>query len=638
MNKLGFVFCVCVSFNAVACNSVLDLRMERTGNSQNIGTGGTVTTTSAATSTVTTSTTTTTDTSSGGGGAINEGGAGGSAGEPPVATFSLASIPASGTIVKKSFNVPVVGIVITAGSEDITVPSITLTSQAEIAGSGCSLGEQCAREAAYTRMTSLSIWDGSVQVGWAMSPEPATGKATIPNVNAVVAAGTSKTFVVEASFSSTASSTPFDHVAIGVENGWEITVIDAQQNSVLGTLKSELRGQTGDAPTVVHELRASGELTVTSNHPPMQNIVAGKDVWVPFASYEASAEYEDVRFDFARVMQGSAMADDSDFVQIAVASGGAVHGTGILPAGSTGAVDVFLSNGTITVPAGGSVSFQLWGKMANVLPTGSVIGQSGYPRSGHAPALGIADSKTTGEWTPEYAGNLNLRSTGVTSGERVYAAAGASIGNSMVLRKSTPTVLQHALPTNTLANIDQDLLKFQVAADDAGSIAIKYFWFYCGWNDQNISLSNFRLRRGGMDIPLAEYNISAYLIPSIPAFPAFGIRMRFSDEEQISGSGNVYTVHATVSGATAGAKLSIVANGGSPVIASLVTGPLHVFQSDLGTFIQVHDVSSGINREGMMIWSDLSEQPHSATIAQSSADWTTGLFVQGFELEETLTL
>lgn len=179
-------------------------------------------------------------------------------GEDGILTISLAADPRSSDIVEESQNVPVLGITFTTGPEPVAIPSVTLTGQAVIASSGCSFGEQCAFEASWTCVTALSLWDGATRVGDIKSLDPSTGKVTITYINLAVPSNTSKTLVLKASFSSSASNVePYDQLALGVQNPWEVMALDSNDDSVLGSLEDKLRDQLGSSPSVVHTILPS---------------------------------------------------------------------------------------------------------------------------------------------------------------------------------------------------------------------------------------------------------------------------------------------------------------------------------------------------------------------------------------------
>jgi hypothetical protein len=329
-----------------------------------------------------------------------------------------------------------------------------------------------------------------------------------------------------------------------------------------------------------------------------------------------------------------------------------VKGQDVFSSGATGTKDVDLSTNMVMVPKDGSVQFQIWAKLANVQASSTVSGaMSGVARSGHAPALGLRNGLTTGEWDANYAAALNVRTTGAASGERIYAATGAAHGNAQVLRKTQPIVTKQSLSSTTLANIDQDLLKFQVAADSAGSIAMKQVMFSFS-KSSGVALSNFRVRRGATDLDTSIYAVTYATsgatdlkAGSIAAGENSGLivfSMKEGQEESISGSGNVYTLHATVSGAVAGQNVTLSFYRDS---STLVTGYLNStsafggLPSSADIFnIDTADAPSGVSSAtGTFLWSDNSEVPHSSA-NQTSRDWTNDFLVEDLSQSQTLSL
>jgi len=580
-------------------------------------------------------------------------------------TMALAGTPSSGTIVKKSQNVPVAGLVLSAGAQSsVLITSLTLTCQAALASTGIAFGTAGALANCDERITSLSLWDGATQVGTAHAPDTTTGAAQISNLNLNIAAGTSKSLTVAATFSSAASTTaPFDQVSVGVAADGDVTAQDADSNTVTPSRSSSLDANAdSNAPSVKQTILNSGTITFAADSNPVSTIVvAGKDVWVPFAQYKASAQFEAIELDRIAVLASSTAAmvsDNAVLTTVAIATGGAVKGQDILSSGATGTKDIDLSNNKIVVPKDGSVNFQIWAKLSNVQSSSSVSGATtGVHRSGMVPALGLKSGLISGEWDSNYFSSLNVRSTGQASGERVYASStNATHGNSMVTRKSKPTVTKQSLSSTTLANIDQDLMKFQVAADSAGSIALKQVMFSLSKTSAT-TLSNFRVRKGGTDMALGD--VAVTYVSSTSKDIETGtlgtnentgtIIVSFTNEESISGSGNVYTLHATVSGAVSGQNVSLSFLRDSTV--SIVTGYI-VSNVLFGGFVSSTDIyhidtaaapESGFgsaNATGTFLWSDSSEVPHSSSVGTSggSRDWTNDVYVEDVSQSQTLSL
>ncbi|MCI0479602.1 hypothetical protein L0Y59_03585 [Candidatus Uhrbacteria bacterium] len=574
-------------------------------------------------------------------------------------TVSLAGSPSSGTLVKKQQNVPVAGIVLSAGAQsNVLVTNLTLTCQAELNG-GSAFGTPGALADCNERFASLSLWDGDTQVGSAKAPDTTTGAAQITNMNLTVPAGTSKSLTVAANLtSSAAASAPFDRVSVGVASVNDITAQDNDSNTITPSLDAALTGNAnGAAPSVIQTIMNSGTITyIADSHPAATIVVAGKDVWVPFASYKATAQFEAIELDRIRVYTGTTgVADNAMFTAVAIASGGAVKGQDILSAGSTGDKDIDLSANKIVVPKDGDVTFQLWAKLSSIKSSSSVGGVSVYTgvhRSGMSVYMGIQNGVTTGEWDSNYSTpELNIRATGQASGERVYGAPTfATAGNEMVSRKSKPIVTKQSLSSTTLSNVDQDLIKFQVARDTAGSVALKQIVFsYSKTAAGGIGLSNFKLRRGTSDIPAADVaftddtgvDVEAGAVTNDTGY----VIVSFTNEQTFEASGVTYTLHATVSGADAGESVtfSFYRDPTAPVVTGWLTNssaivlPAHADVYSIDTTVAYDGVAE---YDGTFLWSDMSEVPHSPALpgAGGSFDWTNDVYVDDVSVSQTVSL
>ncbi len=574
-------------------------------------------------------------------------------------TVSLASNPVSSTLVKKQQNVAVAGLVLSASAEsDVTVTNLTLAGQAALASVNSFGGSATALANFSQRVTSLALFDGDTQVGLAKAPDTTTGKAQITNMNLTITKGTTKTLTVKASFSSTASTTsPYDKVAVGVASSDDITAQDADSNTVTPSLDTAVTNQaTGATPSVVQTILNSGTITVQADAHPVSNIVvAGKDAWVSFAQYKATAQYENIEIDRIAVLASSTnglTADSADFVAVAVAKDGAVIGQDTFSSGATSSKDIDLSANKITVPKDGSVQFQVWAKLSNVQASGSVSGATtGVARSGHAPALGVNAGLQNNDWDSNYVGMMNMRSTGVASGERVYATSGAAHGNAQIMRKTLPVVTKQSLSSTTLSDIDQDLMKFQISADSAGSVAWKQAVFSFS-KSAAVALTNFRLRRGATDMDTGVYAITnatsgADLVNgSLAAGENSGyiaVSLKPGQEESISGSGNVYTLHATVSGSAAGTNvtLSFYRDPTNPLVTGYLVNSVTsgIFATASANIFHIDTAvapSGAFGAVGSFLWSDDSEVPHSAAV-QTSRDWTNDLYVTDLSQSQTLS-
>ncbi len=581
-------------------------------------------------------------------------------------SVSLASSPVTGTLVKKAQNAAITGLTLSASAQsDITVTSLTIRGNA----STTVLGTLNAAAFA-TRVTSLALYDGATQVGLAKAPDTTTALAQITNMNLVVPKGTTKTLTIKATLASSAGSAGADSIAVGIVDSSSIQAQDQDSNTVTPTIDSALTGaQLGQAPSVKQTILNSGTIAFQADSQPVSNIViAGKEAWVSMAQYKLTSQYESLNVDRIQVLASSTAGftgDNANYKMVAIASGGAVKGSDTLSAGATGSRDIDLTSSPLVVPKDGSVSFQVWAKFNTVSPSSTIAGATtGVARSGHAPAIGVNSSTQTGEWDSNYAAKFNIRATGNDSGERIYTAfVAGTMGNIQVLRKSVPIVTKQSLSNSVLTNVDLDLLKFQVAADGAGPIAWKQVTLSFS-KTSLVSLSNFRLRKGTTDLDQSTYAItnattSGDLVGTVGAGQLIAgvnsgsiiVALKPTFEESVSGSGNVYTIHASVAGAAGGGNVSLtfLRQAGS----SVVTGYLANFglgDNATGTNNYVIDTSVGalaataatssLQFAGTFVWSDNSENPHNPALgnAGGSRDWSNDLYVQDLTQSQTLSL
>ncbi|MBI5654667.1 hypothetical protein HZC53_03385 [Candidatus Uhrbacteria bacterium] len=539
----------------------------------------------------------------------------------------LAPAQVSGTVVKKSQNVEVLGIKFTAGINDVLLTLLPLKCQASLNGAPFS-GSDCMK-----RITSLALYDGDTQVSTAFVPNT-DGTATF-NPNWLIPNGVTKTLTVKASFASSASpDQPYDKIAIGLTDG------GAAQDMVYGqyvgvTVGAILANQLSQNPSVTTTILNSGTLKIEADgHPAAQIVVGGKDSWSVAASYKATAQYEAATIDYSDVIQDSPyLADNADVVAVAVASGGTIHGQTVLPASDTGCADADLNGYPIEVPKDGSTNIQVWVKYAAPMP-GAVVNnaQHGVPRSGHQPRVGLSDSIVGPEWNSAYLGKFNLRTTGAVSGERLYAdAAGVAKPNAMILRKTKPILTAQNLANNVLFNGEVELYRFQLAADQAGCVGFKQIAFGIT-GQQYVGFSNFRFYRGSSQIPSSEYHVvdikngtDLYSGATENLSSTYAlVNVSFTAEDTVCGSGNVYSLRGTANSVSSGKSVSINLLHEYPVVITGVPVGSLINMAPENPNPWFFHVLQGQNTSGPFIWSDQSELPHS----ESSADWTNGYLVE----------
>ena len=548
-------------------------------------------------------------------------------------TVDLASNPTSGKTVKRVTNKPVLGISLAAGAQSkVRVSNMNITCQAKLHGdANYTVGQ------AHNRITSVSLWDGDTQVGTAEAPDSSTGVANITNMNLDVDAGTTKVLTAKVNLASTADSHNDDKISCAVASAGDITAEDEDSNTVTPSVTSAMSTtQAGNTPTVYYTILDKGTLTVAENASPSTAIVvAGQDTWVPMAKYKATATDEQINLDRVRVVSAH---DTANFSEVAIAKDGSVLGSATLPAGTSNvAVDVDLSAHQIEVPKDGSAEFEIWAKLSNIQSSSSVNGAtSNVTRSGDDAQLGIAGHYNNDEWTDaDYATSLNVRATGAESGDRIYFTSAKIDGNTQYLRKSKPVVTAQDLSSNTLANGTRDLYKVQIGADSAGSIAVKQITFNIT-PSAGLTVNNLKFYRGSTDITSDVDILNAAGADLTGSTAASGkVYVVFTNEDVISGSGNIYRLEGQVAGSTSGESLTVsLVHSADHVTGYLLKNASNYFDIDTGDAAGRPDATK--DEDGDFVWSDMSEVPHSSA-DQTSMDWTAGNLVEDMTHSVTLT-
>ncbi len=558
----------------------------------------------------------------------------------------LAASPISGTTVKKTQNVEVLGIRLTAGANDMLVGAIPLKCQASIHGAPFSASD------CWQRITSLAIFDGTQQLGYAMAPNT-DGKVPVL-VNHLIPNGSTKTLTVKASFASAASvDEPFDKVAVGLDMG-AVATDTVYNQSVSVEVGANLSTQLSQSPTVFFTVLNSGTLTIASdtNAYPSVNVVGGVTGtynWTPCARYVATGQYESARISRVNVFMPDYgyVSDDADMIQVGVAINGQLYGTNILPAGKNGNVDIDLSANPLMVPKDGKLGFDLVCQLAAPIPTSAGSGD-GVPRSGHTPGLGLNWSKQAGEWDPNYANAMNVRASGEVSNEHMFAPAGAQPGNLMVLRKNLPTFTKKPLPTTVLQMGSNVAYTFQISATPygTGNISIGQFAFEIT-TTPGVKYAPILYKNG---TPANTYGYAYDNNATEPCYWGDGyycwtgqhsFLFRFYQEDTVSSD----------SPATYKLVLEVyeTPKTGSAITTGMVyQNALHTAKViDLGCgVVQPTTFGLGLDKDGSsrpgIIWSDQSEVPHGfitscMSSAWSSADWIGDFLIPGMDQSSTLS-
>lgn len=316
-------------------------------------------------------------------------------------------------------------------------------------------------------------------------------------------------------------------------------------------------------------------------------VLAGTWEWASHATYVLTSD--DIvtvdRLEAEMTVPDGATCDAADFRSIALVSDGKILGE-VAPTPGSRSWTFDVSSTPIRVVPGRGTTVELWGGPNAPVPYADDPSEHGVARSGHACRLGIA---------------------------------GVEPGPIMVMRRTIANVITQSPETGPLAEGEQPLLAFAVAAD--------YFTAPASWKQiairfeksAGVEVAGFRFFADGRE--LVQPN-EAYLDSSgesfIPPDATVGMLYVRVAEERLSSQGVEYRLRGTVTGTTAGSfiRWSFARDDAHTVPYTGVladAGPLFVPASSHPNFF---------------LWSDESEPTDpSGSHPTASADWTTDLYV-----------
>ena len=569
--------------------------------------------------------------------------------------FTLASYPTSGTAVKHQLDVPSVGVDIStdamSAAGEVVIHSIRFTGQADRTG-------RLERSEFRNLVTSCSLYQDSLRpvlVGRPAVPD-ASGAMLFDHLEIGLLRGPVR-FFVACSIAGSVVQPMGDRYSVGIADATDVYAETVSGGGVETTVSAQLMKEAGvgmDDPLVVIRVLDHGTLTITPRDLRAPTIlVAGGDTWQNMAQFQACAQYEPATISVIRV---GSRQDFAGFSQIGVWYVGAVAGWNVLPAGVGTSADITLTV-SIMIPRDSCIDFQLIGKLNEVQAASTVSWQwLGVARSGKLVDLGIVGGVTSGMWGDRYAGHLNVLVDGMISGERLLADGASTYGNTFVVRKSMPVITRLLPSSTTLAVGDQDLFRFQAASSTPeNGIAIKRITFAMSIHREPSStfqLSQLRLRRGSTDMPLADYRIVDNNGRDLRTGPIelSDIVLSFTREEEIYGSGNVYTLHAMTSGTLISGDSVLVAfvrtHTATPVTGYLTSDDTLIpgAETPIGPHLDIGEDAMVNVRWAPFIWSDLSEVPHTYSPRMlrypeslTGRDWTDDLYIDDLTWFQRLT-
>ncbi|MFZ6015175.1 MAG: hypothetical protein ACOYUZ_02350 [Patescibacteria group bacterium] len=200
--------------------------------------------------------------------------------------------------------------------------------------------------------------------------------------------------------------------------------------------------------------------------------------------------------------------------------------------------------------------------------------------------------------------------------------------------KSYPVITAHNPSDSILSNGQKELYRWQIGANNLGSIYFKQIAFYIK-QSQGVTLSNFRLYRGAVQMAAGEYNVTeAFSGQDIKngtmSSGELPIVVSLTNEDSIGGSGYVYRLYADVQTTQAGDYVMtkpLRSNDAYFGKGSLINKGLYPLTAQsAGIYnIDASDPVDGVaDYPGFLIWSDNSALPHWVNSNDWFSDFNTG--------------
>ncbi len=263
--------------------------------------------------------------------------------------------------------------------------------------------------------------------------------------------GTVKTVKLKCNISSTATTSAT--YAWGIQASPSISVTGITSSNDVTESVSASAGQT--------QTVGNGYLVVTTDaSSPSYSIAAANTTGNVLGVYKFRAYNEGINLNkLGLKLTNSASSSASDLIQVTVWDGSTQVGSVVFTGSNTVATTTFAT--PVSLPKDTD-------KVLTIKADFAAIGTSQPGVQGHLIAVDINGSDTTG-----------TEGTGTDSGSTINLATSNSSASTAVsgvrLFKSYPTFTKLSVPTNTLNNGEQSLLRFKVTASTAGDVGIYKF-------------------------------------------------------------------------------------------------------------------------------------------------------------------
>jgi hypothetical protein len=511
-------------------------------------------------------------------------------------TAALAETPTSGIFLTARSMLPVAGFNFTAGSDrDVSITKLVLQGSASTT-----------RGFVYSDfndvISTCGLYDGDTLI---KSKNPTSaGLMTFDGLSITVVAGATKTLVVKCTTLTTVAY-PTDF-AVGITN---ISAIDQDLNEIpVSTVNSDNNLDTdGGVPLIKQAYLKQGSLTIATGSQPESTIILG-ETDTKLAEFRATAIDEAIRITKVHVTS-TGDASSLTEVKIRVKGSDTVVGTAVLSSGNSQNATSTLTT-PVVIEKDATKTIEVWATTGVVVKPDASSGA----KSGNSILLAVKPN--------------SFEAYGEASGEKLTVTSADVSGNTMVLRKSKPTITVQTIDSTLSSGSEKQLIKFQVSADAAGDIAWKKITFSISTTTHVTDLTSFKLYRGATDITSDSVSstLSAY---DSTTNDVYTLVLKDGKEEVVSGSGVQYTLAATPTLTSPVSGDSITTKIKAETATTVYTGP-YVSYTDVLT-----DNVGGANaaHADFFLWSDLSD-PGSPVV--TNVDWTNGARVKDITVQSAL--
>jgi hypothetical protein len=595
-------------------------------------------------------------------------------------TVAVASSPTS-TTVTRGTTVSALGVNFTAGAaSDVKISQLRLQGFISLNGSNTfgvtSNDSTSAAHSVQDVVQSVTVWDGTTQVGVAESPD-VNGAINFTNLAWNIPAGTTKTLTVSAVLSNNlpygTGANRFFIDMLGAASAApnnitsNLTAQDNNSNSVNAASTAwatQNNLQVVTTPGAVNPVITPGTTTVITavgsgtmqiqvdGDTPVSALVSANtsDNAMTRVSFTTNNEAFNVtRLTIANI--GSALSSRS------IASVRVFDGNGTLFC--SGALDssnhLRCSNDAGLFTVNGNMTITIKANIAQV-------GSGSSATSGDAPKLAVY-ADTAGSAYPDdikvvgvSSGNAlqnaqvnlvggSLTLTATASGNPACGTVGTAVcvgGNTQVIRKTVPTIATVASTTNLFVG-QNTLYQFSVTAGSNANVAIHKFTLSSSVST-NATANTVQLYENGSLVDSSKYRVTSTAGLDLTGATNCigkgagcagagdnGVVVTFAGEDKIGlNSTKTFAVKANVSAATSPSSISTYMVSDTVTAGPITTDAINVIAA----------LGAGQNN---FIWSDNSAGTHSATftgmtnaspdsaytaLAGVSTDWTNGYLVQ----------